>query len=96
VKDIKSLVLGRSCMTKVSLHSTKEQKEFSLESIKKFLSENHAAYVLITCSEPSQEGNMDVEMSYEGDESLTAYLLESARHILDNPKSQEKDSSESL
>ncbi len=83
-------------MTKISLHPTEEQKNVSLESIKKFLSENHSAYVLITCSAPSQEGNMDVEMSYQGDESLAAYLLESARHIMDNPKHQERNSSESL
>ncbi len=83
-------------MTKIALPPTKEEKDSSLESLKKLLSGNLAAYVLITCSEPSKEGNMDVKMSYEGDESLAAYLLESARHAMDNPSPQEKNSSESL
>lgn len=37
-----------------------------------------STYVLITCSKPSNEGDMEVEMTYEGNEDLIAYLIENA------------------
>lgn len=49
---------------------------------KKELSET-SCYVLITCGEPSQDGKMEVEMSYSGDPALAAYLVESAHNIID-------------
>jgi len=61
-----------------NLHLKKAGNELSLEEIKDALKKKHACYVLITCSEPSKEGKMEVEMSYDGDESLAAYLTESA------------------
>jgi hypothetical protein len=51
--------------------------------IKKALSENNTCYVLITCSEASKDGKMEVEMSYSGDPILAAYLVESAQTIID-------------
>jgi len=60
-----------------------KEKKYSLEEIKKILSERHACYVLVTCSEPSKEGKMEVEMSYDGDEALASYLLQSAQNIFD-------------
>lgn len=47
------------------------------------LSKNHACYVLITCGEPTDDGNMQVEMTYEGDASLAAYLLQGAQSFID-------------
>ena len=47
------------------------------------LSKNHACYVLITCGEPTGDGNMQVEMTYEGDASLAAYLLQGAQSFMD-------------
>lgn len=47
------------------------------------LSKNHACYVLITCDEPTDDGNMKVEMTYEGDVNLAAYLLQGAQSIID-------------
>ncbi len=44
----------------------------------------NACYVLITCGEPNKDGKMDVEMTYEGDTLLAAYLLENAQSILDD------------
>ncbi|HSX11930.1 MAG TPA: hypothetical protein VLF61_00370 [Rhabdochlamydiaceae bacterium] len=41
-------------------------------------------YVLITCGEPNAEGKMDVEMTYEGEPVLAAYLLENAQLIIDD------------
>ena len=43
------------------------------------LGEKNACYVLITCSEPSEDGKIEVEMTYEGDAVLAAYLIESAQ-----------------
>ena len=54
-----------------------------LDKIKKALGEKHACYVLITCSEPSKEGQMEVEMSYEGDETLAAFLIDNASQLFD-------------
>ncbi len=58
-----------------------EQK--STVEIKRALSENNTCYVLITCTEASKDGKMEVEMTYEGDPILAAYLVESAQNIID-------------
>jgi hypothetical protein len=55
----------------------------SVVEIKKALSENNTCYVLITCSEASKDGKMEVEMSYGGDPILAAYLVESAQNIIE-------------
>lgn len=47
-------------------------------------SKKNACYVLITCGEPTEDGRMHVEMTYEGDTLLAAYLLENAQSILDD------------
>lgn len=53
------------------------------DRIKKALSKNHACYVLITCDSPSDGGDMEVKMSYEGDAALASYLLQGAQTIID-------------
>ena len=58
------------------------QRKSTVE-IKKALSENNTCYVLITCTETSKDGKMEVEMSYDGDPVLAAYLVESAQNIID-------------
>ena len=55
----------------------------STVEIKKALSENNTCYVLITCSQASKDGKMEVEMTYSGDPILAAYLVESAQNIID-------------
>lgn len=47
------------------------------------LSKNHACYVLITCDEPTDDGNMQVKMTYEGEAPLVSYLLQGAQSIFD-------------
>jgi hypothetical protein len=50
------------------------------EQITKLLDKRHnACYVLITCEEPSQDGKMQVEMCYKGDDGLAAYLVDNAQ-----------------
>lgn len=52
-------------------------------NLKKVLSDKTACYVLIYCDEPRSDGSMNVELMYEGDRSLAAYLLHSAQGALD-------------
>lgn len=66
----------------------KKSNEVSLEKIKKTLAEKHACYVLITCAEPTREGQMEVEMTYEGDESLASFLVENASQVFEERISQ--------
>jgi hypothetical protein len=61
----------------------REEPEYSFEQIKKALAQQHACYVLITCSAPSSDGNMDVAMCYEGDDALAAYLVHSTHQMFE-------------
>lgn len=65
-------------------------KNYSVEKIRKSLSENYACYVLITCKAPTPDGKMDVEMSYDGDEILAQYLLDNAQQVFDDRAQSEK------
>jgi len=40
--------------------------------------------VVIRCKMPSLDGEMNVEMQYEGDRVLAAYLLSSAQRMLED------------
>ncbi len=44
---------------------------------------SNAGYVLITCDQLSEEGPLEVEMTYGGDVVLAAYLVESAQTLLE-------------
>jgi hypothetical protein len=61
----------------------KGSQEVTFEKIKKTLSAKHACYVLITCSAPSNDGKMEVEMTYEGDETLASFLVDNASQVFD-------------
>ena len=58
-------------------------KKNSRLDIQKLLKEAPACYVLITCDAPSDDGKMQVEMSYEGDAALAAYILQGAQLRID-------------
>jgi hypothetical protein len=60
-----------------------ESHDVALSRIKKGLGKNCSCCVLITCSEPSSDGKMEVEMSFEGEESLAAFLIENAAQVFD-------------
>ena len=53
------------------------------KQIKKLLKKDFKAYVLVTCKASSPDGFMQVEMSYDGDPVLAAYLMEGAQEKLD-------------
>jgi hypothetical protein len=61
------------------------------ERLRKELAKDHTAYVLITCSEPNKAGSMNVEMNYDGDPVLAAYLLQSAQSYLDDVDLEDGD-----
>lgn len=54
------------------------------KDIRESLAKKHACYVLITCDVPADDGNMQVEMSYEGDATLAAYLLQGAQTFIED------------
>lgn len=58
-------------------------KRNAKKGLKQSLAKKHTCYVLITCDEPSSNGEMAVEMSYEGDATLAAYLLQGAQAFMD-------------
>ncbi len=60
----------------VDFNEGKDDKKKSKHLV---LGEKNACYVLITCSEPSEDGKIEVEMTYEGDATLAEYLLQSAQ-----------------
>jgi hypothetical protein len=55
----------------------------TLKQIKNKLAKEHVCYVLITCEKASEDGNLQVEMCYEGDATLASYLLHGAQLIID-------------
>ena len=58
---------------------SKEEKR-----LKQVLAKNHACYVLITCDQPTETGEMQVEMSYEGDAVMASYLIQGAQSFMDD------------
>ena len=61
----------------------RESSEVAVSRIKKSLGERCACCVLITCSAPTEDGKMEVEMSFEGEESLAGFLIENASQVFD-------------
>lgn len=52
-------------------------------------SEKHAGYVLITCAQPNQGGDMKVEMTYGGSPCLAHMLIDGAQTILEEAVEEE-------
>ena len=50
--------------------------------VRKLLEKDFEGYVLVTCRPASNDGKMQVEMSYDGDPVLAAYLMEGAQEYL--------------
>lgn len=58
------------------------------------LSKSSVCYVLITCEEASADGNMQVEMTYEGDAALASYLLQGAQAQIE--QDEERDGEQKI
>ena|GEM_PF-2446789 len=54
------------------------------EAIKSHLAKNHLCYVLLTCDKSKGDGQMEVDMSYEGDPMLASFLLNGAQAIINH------------
>jgi hypothetical protein len=52
------------------------------------LDKNLSCYVLITCGQLSEDGQMQVEMTYQGDAALAAYLIQGAQLFIDQEEEQ--------
>lgn len=61
----------------------KRNKELRV-SKQKILKEDQACCIVIKCGQPSADGKMSVEMTYEGDPILASYLLENAQGFIDH------------
>lgn len=62
------------------------------DEIKAKLGKDVACYVLITCNEPNRDGEMNVELTYEGDPLLAEYLVKGAQNYFNQPEISEKQS----
>ncbi len=71
-------------MAKIYVRPVKKGSGPTIEQIKTKLGEENACYVLITCSPPSSAGEMEVELSYQGDDTLASYLLENAQEFFES------------
>lgn len=58
--------------------------------LQKVLDSVPSCYVLITCGKPTEKGEMQVEMTYEGDASMVSYLLCGAQQIFDHEEPSEE------
>lgn len=61
----------------------------SRKRIKDVLDKDPSCYVLITCGQPSADGEMHVEMTYQGDASLASYLIQGAQSFIDQEEEEE-------
>jgi len=55
--------------------------------LQEVLDKNPSCYVLITCGQPSEDGQMQVEMTYQGEAALASYLLQGAQYYMEREES---------
>ena len=60
------------------------------KEIRNKLASQHPCFVLVTCGAPLDDGKMHVEMTYEGDPVLAAYLLQGAQSYLEDVEIEKK------
>ncbi len=70
-------------MSKSAIQAESELNEIQWDKIKKAVGEKCACFVLITCTHPGKDGKMEVAMNFEGDETLAAFLVDSAGEVFD-------------
>lgn len=68
----------------------------SRKHLQEVLEKDPSCYVLITCGQPSEDGEMQVEMTYQGDAALAAYLLQGAQFFIDQEEAQDSYSPPSI
>lgn len=85
-----SLKMGSSSMSTFCMQHTEEKENQKLrlspQELKQALTEQYPCFVLITCSAPNAQGQLDVEMIYEGDAHLAAYMVETAQAFIEEER----------
>jgi hypothetical protein len=66
-------------------------KQRGRKHLQEVLAKNPPCYVLITCGEPSEDGQMQVEMTYQGDAALASYLLRGAQCFIEEEEDLEEE-----
>ena len=61
----------------------------SRKQIQDVLDKDPSCYVLITCGQPSEDGEMQVEMTYQGPATLASYLIQGAQSFIDREEDQD-------
>ena len=70
-------------MAKSEKKCAKKILKSNTSSISQEASDKEICYVLIKCKQPNEKGDMQVEMTYEGDPILASYLIETAQGMID-------------
>lgn len=63
---------------------TTSMKEKVHDEFAKMILKKHKSYVLITCDEPDIHGKINVDMSYDGDPDLIAFMIHGAQQYLED------------
>lgn len=63
----------------------------SRRHLQEALEKDPSCYVLITCGQPTEDGQMQVEMTYQGDTTLAAYLLQGAQLFIDQEDNNKEE-----
>ncbi len=74
-------------MIKKLVQEESSSREETLIRAKQMLKELYPCFVLITCTEPTEDGKMGVEMDFEGDEDLASMITEHATQVFDGRNS---------
>ena len=61
----------------------RNMKKRSRKHLQEVLDNDPSCFVLITCGQPSEDGQMQVEMTYQGDATLASYLIQGAQSFID-------------
>lgn len=66
-------------------------KRCSRKHLQEALDQNPSCYVLITCGEPTEDGQMQVKMTYKGDTTLASYLLRGAQYYIEKEEEEQEE-----
>jgi hypothetical protein len=90
IKRVGSNKLNTNDFSDLAMKGRTMMKEDIHEGIRKKLEGKHTCYVLITCGPPTDEGEMDVKMTYGGEPIVAEYLLQGALEYFYDDHEEEK------
>lgn len=71
-------------------------KHRGLKEVQEVLKNNPSCYILIACGQPSEDGQMQVKMTYSGELALVSYLIRDAQCFLDEEEEDLSDEETAL